>query len=80
MARRTKVSIMIGRKFAVAARRKFTGGEIVQKHGKGKKYICCVEGHESDFMTLSNKHSYYKIARGRLQEWIRSDYLTQCKA
>ena len=78
--RRTKVSTMIGRKFAKATLRKFTGGEIVMpsvKAGMGKKWIMCIDGHESDFHTATNKHSYYRCARGRKQAWFRSDQLTQ---
>lgn len=81
--RRTKVSVMEGRKFAVASRRKFTGGEIVKPKGmkgRGKKWIVRVEGHESDFETPSNKHSYYLCTRGAWSEFFRSDKLREVSA
>jgi len=74
---------MIGRKFAKATMRKFTGGEIVMptvKAGMGKKWIVNVEGHESDFNTPTNKHSYYRCQRGKWTEWFRSDQLSTVAA
>ena len=79
--RRNVVSVMAGRKFAVASRRKFTGGEVVKPTctaGLGKKWIVNVEGHESDFFTPSNKHSYYRCQRGKWVQWFRSDKLVAC--
>lgn len=81
MPRRTTVSVMAGRKFAVATRRKFTGGEVVKPKGslgRGKKWIVNIEGHESDMWTPSNKHSYYRCQRGQWVQWFRSDKLVAC--
>lgn len=73
-----KNTVMLGRMFARPSARKFNGGEIVKpktKKGLGKKWLVENDMHESDYLTHSNKHSYYRCRRGKWVNYFRSDQL-----